>query len=452
MPEPKSLSELAKRAIEWIRKADPSVGAEVYLSRSRDRAIELREGRPETEAESTEAGMGLRLCSGNRMAFAYSGGLEPEGLPALFERATDQLPYLQADQHRVLPEPDAEAAPAELDKTIIDDSMFREPLAELLPRLSEMNARAMRKDSRIKKVLQLGYGENRTETAIASTTGIDSMEVETYGNFGLAVIAEENGEVQVGGSSRMARQQREIDWTKTVDEGVARTVALMGAKKEPSRKCSVLFDPWVAGELLDLLAGALSADAVQRGKSLFKDKLGKRVASDLVTFVDDPLRPGGISSGRFDEEGVPTRTKTMVEGGVLRDYFFDTYTAHKGGRKSNGCAGRIGFKGLPGATASNFYLKPGTLSREQLLKDTDDGILVWELMGMHTADPISGEMSVGISGVAVKNGRIAHAVRGAMLSCSVLQLLERIDAVADDLTFYGSIAAPTFRVADLTIA
>ncbi|MEE8425556.1 MAG: TldD/PmbA family protein [Elusimicrobiota bacterium] len=452
MPEPKRLNELAREAVEWIRKTDPSVGAEVYLSRSRDRAIELREGRLETAAESVEAGLGLRLCSGGRMAFAYSGGLEPEGLPALFERAKDQLPHLQADEHRVLPEPGAEAAPEDLDKTIVDASMFQEPLSGPLPRLTEMNARAMKKDSRIKKVLQIGYGENFTETAIASTTGVETLETETYANFGLGVMAGEADEVQVGGSSRMARHQKELDWAKAVDEGVVRTVSLLGAKKEPSRKCAVLFDPWAAGELLDLLAGALSADAVQRGKSLLKDRLGQRVASDLVTFIDDPLRPGGISSGRFDEEGVPTRTKTMVEKGVLRDYFFDTYTAHKGGRKSNGCAGRAGFKGMPGATASNFYLKPGKLSREQLIKDTDDGILVWEIMGMHTADPISGEMSVGVSGVAVVNGEITHGVRGAMLSAGILQLLERVDAVADDLTFYGSIAAPTFRVADLTVA
>jgi PmbA protein len=149
---------------------------------------------------------------------------------------------------------------------------------------------------------------------------------------------------------------------------------------------------------------------------------------------------------------VPTRRKALVEAGILKDYFYDTYTANKDSRASNGCAGRASFRGVPGPSSSNFYLSPGSISRDRLIADTRDGILVFEVMGMHMTDPISGEFSVGISGIAVQNGKLTHGVRGAMLSGNVLQMLGQIDAIADDLTFYGRLAAPTFRVPDLMVA
>lgn len=449
----KGLPELGARAVAWLRERDPQAEAELYLYRGRDRGIDLREGRPESSQEAAEEGLGLRLVKDGRMAFSYVGGLGLGGLPDLYRRAADQLPLLEPDEHRVLPAPRAPApGPGALSETLRDPALFTTPLAEMTPRLLEMHARAMKADPRIKQVLQLAYAENTAEAAIAATTGTATCETQTYASFGLTVLGGSGEEIQVNGGSRLARFASDLDFAATVDEAVARTTALLDARKLPSKRCAVLFDPWVAPELLDLFAGALSAEAVQRGKSLLKGKMGGRVASDLVTFVDEPLRPKGISSGRYDDEGVPTSDKLMVEKGVLKEYFYDAYTAHKDGRSSNGCAGRGGYKGIPGASASNFYLRPGLLSREKLLADTRDGILVLEIMGMHTADPISGEMSVGISGLAIRGGEIAHGVRGAMLSGNLLEMLARVDAVADDLTFYGSLAAPTFRIADVTIA
>src|SRR6185436_2833894 len=117
---------------------------------------------------------------------------------------------------------------------------------------------------------------------------------------------------------------------------------------------------------------------------------------------------------------------------------------NKEGRASNGAAGRASYRGTPAPSSSNLYLEPGAISRDELIAETREGLLVFEVMGMHTTDPVSGEFSVGISGIAIENGRLTHGVRGAMLAGNVLQMLERVDAVADDLTFYGRLAAPTF--------
>lgn len=445
------LTRLAERAVEWIRGRAPSVEAEVYVSQARSRGVELREGRLESLQESAEEGIGLRLLSGGRVAFAYAAGLSHLGWPALFRRAVRQLPLVEPDRHRVLPEA-SRRRPDPEPEGLYDPSLFRRPLRDWVPRLRDMEARALGRDRRVQSALRLGYSENSGKVAIVSTRGVLAAQRGTSCGMGLTVIAEDGHEVQAGSAYRCARLGRDLEPERAADEAVARAAGLLGARRLRSRRRSVLFDPWVAGELLELLAGALSAEAIHRGRSLLQGKRGRRIASRAVTLVDDPLLPRGISSARYDDEGVPTERKIMVERGILRNCFYDARAAHREGRRSNGCAARAGFRSLPGAGASNFYMKPGPETRERLISGTRDGLLVREIMGMHTADPVSGAISVGVSGAAVRNGEITHGVRGAMLSGELLNMLGRVDAVADDLVFYGSLAAPTFRVAETTVA
>ncbi|MDE2293512.1 MAG: TldD/PmbA family protein, partial [Elusimicrobia bacterium] len=344
------------------------------------------------------------------------------------------------------------AAAAGLPATLEDPDAFRAAFDALAPRLDEAAALLRRSDRRVKKVLHAGFGESLSEVAIVSTLGVRAYERGGSASVSFSAVASSGAEVQVGSSSRVARRASELDWEGTAADCAWRTAALLGARKLPSRRRAVLFDPWVASEVLELLAGPMSAEAVQRGRSLLKGRLGRRVASRAVTLEDDPHRPGGLASALYDDEGVPTRRKTMVENGVLRSYYYDAASAAREGRESNGSASRGGYRGLPGPAPSNLILRPGRLTREQLLGDTADGILVLEIMGMHTADPVSGELSVGLSGVAVRKGELAHGIKGAMLSTNVLDLFAAVDAAADDLACYGSLAAPTFRAAGLQVA
>jgi PmbA protein len=180
--------------------------------------------------------------------------------------------------------------------------------------------------------------------------------------------------------------------------------------------------------------------------------MGKPVASAAVTLRDEPRRPGGLASSAFDDEGVPTADKAMIERGVLKELFYDSSTAARAGVRSNGCGYRGGWDGLPGPGASNLLLVPGALPREEVIADTKDGLLVLEVLGLHTADPVSGEFSVGVSGFEIEKGAIARPFKGAMMSGNLLDLLSRIDAVASDLSFHGGYGSPSFRVAALDVA
>ena len=447
------LRKLAERALAWLRSQDAAgVEAELYLSRSTERGVELRAGRLDGVQESSSEGAGLRLFSQGRMGFASAGGTGLETVQALYGKVRLQLPHLEPDPHKALPAAAPGRPDEALEASLWDETLFRRGWDEIVPRLKAVEAEVLARDKRIRSVLRLGYGESSGEVVIASTRGVSTWERGSSASVGLSALGAEDGEVQVGSAFQSARKEADLDFGRAAREAAWRTTALLGGQKLPGGRRAVIFDPWVAGEFLDLISGLLCADQIQRGKSLLAGKLGKKVASELVAFVDDPRRPGGLASSLYDDEGVPTGRKLLVEAGVVRDYFYDTYTAAKDGRSSNASAARGSYKGLPGPGSSNFYLVAGRMSRDALISGTADGILVLDVMGMHMVDPISGELSVGVSGLAVRDGRLAQPVKGAMISGNLMEFLERIDAVADDLTFYGSMGSPTFRVADMTVA
>jgi PmbA protein len=446
------LKALAAELLDWVHRQDSGLQAELYLARCEERGVEMREGRLDNLQHGSAEGAGLRVLGDGRMGFACAGGISPEGLKALFRKAREQLAHIKPDPCRDFPEPGPDAPDQALADSLWDEELFKTPLEEAVARLESAGAAALRGDPRLSVILRSGYGETRGEALIANTRGVLSLERGSSASVGFSALAKDNGEVQVGSAYQSSCRGAALDFTRIASQAGERTVRLLGGRKLAGARRAVLFDPWAAGDILELVAGLLCADQVQRGKSLLGGCLGRKVGSDLATFRDDPRRLGGLGSCLHDDEGCPTSAKTVIEAGVVKDYFYDTYTGRKDGRPGNASAGRGSYKGLPGPTHSNFYLEPGSMSREKLIADTPDGLLVLDIMGMHMADPISGEFSVGVSGLAIAGGLLGVPVKKAMIAGNIKDLLAGMDAKADDLTFYGSLGSPTFRVAGMSVA
>lgn len=214
----------------------------------------------------------------------------------------------------------------------------------------------------------------------------------------------------------------------------------------------VVLDPYVATRFCGIIASMVNAEAVQKGKSLLAGKVGEQVASSCLSIVDQALLPDGIGSYRFDSEGVPAQNKTVIENGVLNTYLHNTYTAGKEGGKSTGNAQRGSFRGLPGVGSSNFSVVPGFMEQEYLLDGIEQGLYVTEVMGMHTANPISGDFSIGAAGLVIENGVLSYPFRGVTIAGNMAEFLMNIDALASDLRFYGGKGAPSLRLKELSIA
>ncbi|MEX2208479.1 MAG: metallopeptidase TldD-related protein [Myxococcota bacterium] len=225
-----------------------------------------------------------------------------------------------------------------------------------------------------------------------------------------------------------------------------RALRKLGARRIPTCEAPVIFDPLVAPSLLRMLAGCLSGYSVYRGASFLASRMGERIAAPGVTIVDDGRRVGGLASRPFDGEGLPTRRNVLVDQGRLRSWLLDTYAARKLGLASTGSAVRGG-----GASTTNLWLEPGTLSPETIVTSTPRGLYVTELIGQGF-NPVTGDYSRGASGLWIENSEIAFPVEEITIAGNLGEMLKQIDAIGNDLLWLGSAAAPTLRIARMTIA
>jgi PmbA protein len=212
----------------------------------------------------------------------------------------------------------------------------------------------------------------------------------------------------------------------------------------------VIFDALTAASLWRQVAGLVSGYAVYRGTSFLAGKLDLRVASDAVTLVDDGCRPAGLGSRPFDGEGLPSRQTAVIDRGRLASYLLDTYSARKVGGRSTGSATRSA-SSAPGVGATNLGLAPGSASLDEIVADTQRGLLVTELIGMGF-NPVTGDYSRGAAGLWIENGAIAFPVEEITIAANFADMLTGIDAVGSDLLWLSRVGSPSVRVARMTVA
>jgi PmbA protein len=215
----------------------------------------------------------------------------------------------------------------------------------------------------------------------------------------------------------------------------------------------VLLDPCAGESFLAVLAGGLSAEAVQKGRSLFADKVGATVASPALSLVDDGRLLDGPGAAPFDDEGVPTGRTDLISDGLLHGYLHNTYSARRGGTTSTGNAQRAGYRSTPGIGTTNLFVEAGSASVEDLMLRAEDGVLIQEVTGVHSgANPISGEFSVGATGLRIREGAGAEALREMTIASTIPDMLKAVSAIGSDLRFFSSVGTPTILIGEMTVA
>lgn len=421
---------------------------EAYLQRRRRLNVEVREGRVETLQQSADHGLGLRVIKDHRLGFAYTTNLSREGLTALAASAHANAAAAARDEYRRFPDP----APPVAGLFLYDEAVRRVPVAEKIELAVAMEQAAREEDARVSIIESSVYQDEEVEVAVANSRGLShAFRAANFGAY-VSLVASADGDSQTGFALDQSLKYADLRARETGREAARRAVALLGARPVPTREMTVLLDPYVAGGFLGLVASALTGEAVLKGRSLFAGRVGQKVAAEHVTLVDDGTLPGAVASAPVDDEGVPTGRTVLVERGCLNGFMHNTYTAARLGGTSTGNGTRGSFKSTPETGTTNFYLEPGTLDPAALMADLAEGFLVTEVLGMHTANPISGDFSVGATGRLIKNGRLAEPVRGVAIAGNIMELLLGIEGAANDLRFIGGIGAPTVRVQRLHLS
>ena len=422
--------------------------AEVYLRSSSSTSIEVKDQKVDAFERSQDIGVGLRVLVGERMGFAFTTDLSDNALTGLAQSAVTNARNTEPDPYLSIPRKPATAYQS---VSIYDPEIPKLREKEKIDRVMAMEREAFALDSRIKRIRKAAAGFADSETLILNTNGATVSYQSTACSSSIEVVAEENNESQAGSDFDVSRFYRKLEIEELGRKAAQRALDLLGAKHIDSVKAPVLLEATVAQEFLGLMAGGFSAESVQKKRSLFINKLDTMVASSVITVLDDGLREGGLGTAPCDDELVPVQKKTIIEQGRLALFLYNTYTANKDKTVSTGNGMRGGFKGIPGVGITNLYIEPGKEPLDGLIASIDKGLLVTEVMGMHTANSISGDFSVGATGFWIEKGKKAYPVREITIAGNILDLMKNIDLVGSDLRFSGRIGCPSLRVKELSI-
>ncbi len=443
--------EPARRAVERTLAAGAS-DAEAYASEDAGREVRTHGGEVESLTAATQRGIGVRAWIGAQVGYAFGTDLSEAGIEGLAGRAAEAARVADEDEHAG--PPSAAGAATELQ---LSDASIAEWTADRVAGLAlAIEAAALAADPRIAGVEQAVYADSAERIAIVSSTGI-AGEFERSSCYGyVQALAEGDGGRETGLGFDIARGPAALDPAAIGREGAGRATEMIGAGKPESRSCPVVLDPTVAASFVALIGNGLSAGTVQRGRSPFAGRLGSEVADGAFVLRDDGLDPDGSASAPFDGEGVPHRRTALIEGGALRTYLYDTYTARRGGAASTGSAGRGGYRSQPSVSSSNLIVTPGTLGLAELLREAGEGVLVTDVAGLHSGvNPVTGDFSVGASGRAIRAGEPAEPLREFTIAGDLVSMLQAVRAVGAEprwVPFGGSVSTPPLLIGAMTVA
>lgn len=440
------LRNAGEKALELARKK--GVEAEAFLLHGRELSVEVIEGQVETLKEAEEAGLGFRVINNGRLGFVFTSDLSEQAIRQVVDDAISISRYTEADPHNCLPQGKYEYPVLE----VYDPRIPETNLEAKIELAREVEQIALSSDPRVSIIERAGYEDSEFTSVIMNTSGLYASGKGNFCGIYIFLVAQGEGDAQNGFSVMVRKNYKDLDPVFTGREAAENAVRALNARTISSAHLPCVMEPYVATRFLSLLAQMVDAQMVQKGKSLLAGKLEQVIASPVVNLVDDATFKGGIGTFSFDGEGVAARRNTVIKDGVLTGYLYDSYTASKAGLEPSGNGQRGSFRGLPSVGTSNFILQAGTRSPQELYGDIEKGLYITEVMGMHTANPISGDFSVGAAGIMIENGKLTYPVRGATIAGNLGNFFRDIESTGSDLRFFGGKAAPSIRLKSLSIA
>ncbi len=427
--------------------------AEVLLVTRRELTTKVRLGKPELVQQASSRALGLRVIREQCTAVCHTADLSPKGLDEFAAQAVAAAQLSEADPDAGAPDSAELVGPKDRpDLDIHDPAVEALDADQALALAVAGEAVAMDYDKRITNSEGASCSVATGQRVLVTSGGFTGGYGGTYASLVVEPVADDaDGKKRNGYWWDGRRHLSELASPAHIGaEAARRTVEQLGARKIDTCQVPVIFSPEAGSQVISTLFGVISGGAAYRHSTYLLERENTPVASKLVTVVDDPLLPGGPGSRPFDGEGLASRPNVVVDAGTFTGFLCDTYAGKRLGRPSTGSAGR-GISGPPGVSSTNFYLRPGDMTPEALLTDTDKAFYVTKLMGFGF-NPVTGDFSKGAEGFWIENGKRAFPVSEVTISANLDELLKSIDAIANDLDHRSSTAAPTFRVSQMTVA
>lgn len=448
-PSREELLDLSENAISFALKKGADE-AEAIAYRGSTTSIGIERGQIAKTSRTVDLGLGIRTIIGKAVGFAYTNILGSR--TAIEDAILKSLSSARASK----PDKEWQGLPAKRSfasvENVYDKRIVELESEDLVKIASVMLDAAIATDSRANPV-EGGVNASCSSVAVANSNGVVGFELGTIVECGLVTVGNDAGDVTPVCFEFNSERSFDIDPEWVGKEAARLAVSALKAKNVETKTCKVIFTQTALQELLYFtLINAVRADFVQRDQSVFKGKIGEKLASETITINDDGLLDGGLRTSRFDAEGVPQQRTPIMEKGILRGFIYDNYTAKKEGKESTGNAARMWYLSTPTVEATNFHILGGNRSPEKLVDEVDDGLIVYLLQGAHSSNPASGDFSVVATPAwKIEKGEVVYAAKNVMLVGNVFQMLKNVMALANNERKLSQLVAPWMLVENVKV-
>lgn len=428
--------ELAHWAVAESKKAGADDVA-VDIGNSRDIEVSCREGKLEKLQESTQNGLNLSIYANHRYSSHSTNDLRRTTLPRFISEAVAMTKYLSEDEYRTLPDPKLYEGRNDIDLALADPDYDAVTSDERVKIAMELE-RATRSQS--DKIISCtsGFSDSYSESVKVHSNGFEGSRRSTSFSCGVEVTVDDGkGGRPEDWEWKTVRFRRDIPETEVMAKVAAdRALAKIGQEQLPSGVYDMLVENRTGGRILGALRSPMQASALQQKNSFLDGKLGEQIASDKLTWVDDPFIKSALGSRLYDGEGIATKRRVMIDKGVLKQFYIDNYYGRKLGMEPNSGA------------ATNVVFELGTRSLDEMIAAMKRGVLVRTFIGGNN-NSTTGDFSYGIMGHYVENGKIVSPVNEMNISGNSQELWKRLVEMGNDPYVYSSFQRPSMYFTDV---
>ncbi|KAF5088992.1 Metalloprotease TldD [anaerobic digester metagenome] len=432
--------EVANKTLDIALKH--AENAEIYVEREESVDVDIKNDKVDFAKEVISLGVGVRVIIDGKMGFAHTTNTgSTEELGRTVERAVFNAHSNVADENFAF----AAKAKYPSVKGLYDRKIEAFEIEEAVNFAQTMINTVS--DQKCQPTSG-GFAAGSYKSLLLNSEGADCQDIST-GFAGYISVNAEDGEAVSTAHESDSSTHFDVNPETIAQKACQVALDSRGGKSIDTGDLMVILDYDAAAGLLSTFSNALNADNVQRGRSLFADKLGEEVVSSSLSIYDDGTLENGLNSSNIDGEGTPTQKTTLIEKGVLKNFLYDIYTSRKGGVESTGNGMRGSYADIPSVGMSNFIVEFGSINE---LSEVENGIFVRDVLGAHTANPISGDFSVeAMNAFKVKNGEIAYPVKKAMISGNIFQSLKKASAASKTSKQRGPFVIPQIFIQNMRV-
>ena len=416
---------------------------EVIVNTSKEISIDLFNGEVEKNFIGSNSSYTVKgIKDGKKAIFNFENeDIDPKFIAS---KLLDNVKYITSDEVSAIFEGSKEYASLEK----IDGGFKNKTNEEKIELLKEVYKIAKNYDERLVNFPHCEYMEVSNERKVVNSKGLNlSREIE-YGGIVLSCVASENDETQDGMDVALKLKYDELDAKKIAEKASTKALGMLGAKPIKSGSYDVIIENDAMRSLLSGFSSMFSGEAAIRKLTSLTGKENEKIMDEKITIVDNPLKENEINSEVFDDDGVATYKKYVVEKGVFKTFLHNLKTAKHFNTTSTGNAVGNGVGGI------NFYIEKGDVSKEEMISNMKEGLLITDLAGLHASlNPVSGDFSAQASGYYISEGKIVKPVTLIVISSNFLTMMNNVEKVGNDLELsYSGYGAPSMLFKNIAIS